>query len=119
MGPEARVQEMEVDGVTREVLYPSLKLDLYGLTDAALQEACFRVYNDWIIEYCAVAPHRLTGLAAISSFDIDHAVQEMIRTRKAGLRGAVIWQAPPAELSFVTDHYVRTVGGGPGDGHAD
>lgn len=105
--PNARIQEMEVDGVTAEVLYPSLTMDLYGLADAALQEACFRVYNDWITEYCAVAPDRLTGLAAISTFDIDHAVQELTRTRKAGLRGAVIWQAPPAEPSFVTDHYER------------
>src|SRR5205085_5166010 len=53
------------------------------------------------------APHRLTGLAAIWTFDIDHAVHELTRTRKAGLRGAVIWQAPPAQLSFTTDHYER------------
>jgi predicted TIM-barrel fold metal-dependent hydrolase len=102
--PNARVQEMEVDGVTAEVLYPSLTMDLYGLADAALQEACFRVYNDWITEYCAVAPQRLTGLAAISTFDIDHAVQELPRTRNAGLRGAVICHAPPAQLALTTDH---------------
>src|SRR5579864_41272 len=105
--PNARLQEMEVDGVMAEVLYPSLTLDLFGLADMALQEACFRVYNDWIIEYCSVAPDRLTGLAAISTFNIDHAVQELTRCRKAGLRGAVIWQAPPAELSFTGEHYER------------
>ncbi len=27
-------------------------LDLFGLDDAGLQEACFRVYNDWLIDYC-------------------------------------------------------------------
>lgn len=105
--PNARMQEMEVDGVSGEVLYPSLTMDLFGLTDAALQEACFRVYNDWIIEYCSVAPDRLTGLAAISTFDIEHAIRELARARDAGLRGAVIWQAPPPELSFATDHYER------------
>jgi predicted TIM-barrel fold metal-dependent hydrolase len=105
--PNARVQEMEVDGVSAEVLYPSLTMDLFGLSDAALQEACFRVYNDWIIEYCSVAPDRLTGLGVISTFDIEHAVQELVRTRDAGLRGAVVWQAPPPELSFATDHYER------------
>ena len=105
--PSARIQEMEVDGVTAEVLYPSLTMDLFGLSDAVLQEACFRVYNDWIIDYCSVAPDRLTGLAAISTFDIDHSVRELARTREAGLRGAVVWQAPPPELAFTTDHYER------------
>jgi len=42
---------MAEDGVSGEVLYPSFCLDLYGLADVALQETCFRVYNDWIIEY--------------------------------------------------------------------
>lgn len=44
--PHERVKEMAVDGVSGEVLYPSFALDLFGLQDAALQEACFRVYND-------------------------------------------------------------------------
>src|SRR5262245_28193534 len=57
--PHARVKEMQVDGVSAEVLYPSLTMDLYGLSDAELQEACFHVFNDWLIDYCAVAPERL------------------------------------------------------------
>lgn len=103
--PSARVKEMAVDGVSAEVLYPSLTMDLFGLSDAALQEACFRVYNDWIIDYCSVAPDKLTGLAVLSTFDIRHAVAELERCKKAGLRGALVWQAPPAEFSFITEHY--------------
>ena len=44
--PRARIQEMEKDGLSAEVLYPTLMLDLFALNDARLQEACFRVYND-------------------------------------------------------------------------
>ncbi|HEU0169090.1 MAG TPA: amidohydrolase family protein [Chloroflexota bacterium] len=105
--PRARVQEMGVDGVSAEVLYPSLTMDLFGLTDPALQEACFRVYNDWIIDYCSVAPERLTGLACISTYDIEHALAELERCRKSGLRGFLVWQAPPESLAFTTDHYER------------
>ena len=57
--PNERVKEMAVDGVSGEVLYPSFAMNLFGLQDAALQEACFRVYNDWLLEYCSVAPDRL------------------------------------------------------------
>ena len=105
--PKARLTEMAQDGVSGEVLYPSFCLDLYGLTDAALQEACFRVYNDWISEYCSVAPDRLFGIGNLACFDISSAVKELERCKKAGLRGAMIWQAPPADLPFHGDHYER------------
>jgi hypothetical protein len=49
--PNARIKEMEVDGLSAEVLYPTLMLSLFALNDAGLQEACFRAYNDWLIEY--------------------------------------------------------------------
>src|SRR5687767_8421019 len=44
--PNARLEEMAVDGVSAEVLYPTYCLRLFGLEDARLQEACFRTYND-------------------------------------------------------------------------
>jgi predicted TIM-barrel fold metal-dependent hydrolase len=103
--PKARVSEMREDGVSGEVLYPSFCMDLYGLKDAALQEACFRVYNDWIAEYCAVAPDRLFGIANLSCYNIANAVKELERCKKAGLRGAMVWQIPPDEFPFHGDHY--------------
>ena len=93
--PNARITEMEVDGLSAEVLYPTLLLKLFALDDAGLQEACFRVYNDWLIEYCSVDRDRLIGVAAISAYNIDNAVKELERCRKAGLKGALVWQAPP------------------------
>lgn len=103
--PKARLSEMLEDGVTGEVLYPSFCMDLYGLKDAALQEACFRVYNDWIIEYCAVASDRLFGIGNLSCFNIANAVKELTRCKQSGLRGAMIWQVPPDEFPFYSDHY--------------
>ncbi|HLQ31348.1 MAG TPA: amidohydrolase, partial [Chloroflexota bacterium] len=60
--PKARIEEMEVDGVSAEVLYPTLGLRLFGLDDAKLQEACFRIFNDWLIDYCQVDTKRLLGV---------------------------------------------------------
>ncbi len=105
--PRARIDEMERDGVSAEVLYPTLALTLFGMRDAALQAACFRVYNDWLIEYCRAAPSRLLGVAAISLYDIDAAVAEMERCRRAGMRGTIIWQVPHPDLPFASSHYDR------------
>jgi predicted TIM-barrel fold metal-dependent hydrolase len=105
--PVQRLKDMEVDGVSGEVLYPSLGLGLFCVEDAALQEACFRVYNDWIIEYCQGAKENLYGIALISVFDVEHAVSELERCKEAGLRGAMIWQVPHRNLPFSSDHYDR------------
>ena len=103
--PNCRVQEMEVDGLSAEVLYPTYLLPQFAMDDARLQEACFRAYNNWLIDYCKVAPKRLIGIAAISVYDIDEAVKELNRCAKAGMKGSIIWQAPPADLPFHSDHY--------------
>jgi len=105
--PHARIEEMEQDGVSAEVLYPTLALNLYQLDNAALQEACFAVYNQWLAEYCREAPERLIGIAAVAAYDIQSAVRELERAQRMGLRGVVVWQTPPAELPFYSDHYDR------------
>ena len=100
-----RVKEMAADGVSAEVLYPTHGLKALSLHDTALEEACVRVYNDWLIDYCQAAPDRLIGLAMLSMYNIEGAIQEMERCRKAGLRGAVIWQVPAADIPFTSNHY--------------
>jgi predicted TIM-barrel fold metal-dependent hydrolase len=105
--PRARLKEMAVDGVSAEMLYATLGLYQFGFRDRALQEACFRLFNGWLEEFCKVAPERLFGIGMVSCYDIDSAIQELRRCKKMGLRGVMIWQVPPAELSFATDHYER------------
>ena len=103
--PNARLKEMAVDGVSAEVLYPTNSLGLFQMEDAALQEACCQAYNDWLIEYCQADLSRLVGVPMIATYNIDKAVAELERCTKAGLRGGLIWQVTPKELSFTTDHY--------------
>ncbi len=103
--PTCRIKEMETDGLSAEVLYPTNLLPHFAMDDAKLQEACFRAYNDWLIDYCKVAPNRLIGIGAISVYDIDGAVKELERCAKAGLKGSIIWQAPHPDLPFHSEHY--------------
>jgi hypothetical protein len=43
LGP--RLADLDLDGVFGEVLYPSLALGMYQLTDPAFQWACLDAYN--------------------------------------------------------------------------
>ena len=103
--PTHRITEMETDGLSAEVLFPTYLLPHFAMDDAKLQEVCFRAYNDWLIEYCNASPKRLIGIAAISVYDIDEAVKELERCAKAGIKGSIIWQAPHPDLPFHSEHY--------------
>ena len=98
--PEARLKDMDTDGLTAEVVFPTSAARMFYIRDVELQRACVSTYNDWIAEFCGVAPKRLWGMAAIPLVNVDHGVQELHRGLKRGLRGAAIWCGPPPELSF-------------------
>jgi predicted TIM-barrel fold metal-dependent hydrolase len=92
--PSARLRDQDQDGLSAEVIYSTYAMRLFGLQDAELQEACYRVYNDWLSEYCSHAPSRLIGLAQISIKDVGNAVRELERSARLGLRGAMITAVP-------------------------
>ena len=103
--PAARLEAQATDGVEAEVLYTTLGMRLYRLKDAELQRRCFAAFNDWLVEYCAYAPKRLLGIAAISLWDVEAGVAELERCAKLGLRGGMIWGCPPPDRPYHCDLY--------------
>jgi predicted TIM-barrel fold metal-dependent hydrolase len=103
--PDLRIKDQERDGVSGEVLYPSLGMRLFQMEDGELRAACFRAYNDWLAEYCAHSPGRLAGVAMVSLDDPLEGVEELKRAASKGLRGAMIWGAAPAERPYSDPSY--------------
>ncbi len=103
--PAQRLAEQDADGVLAEVLYTSLGMFLYGMDDAELRAACFKVYNDFVAEYCTYNPKRLIGLGLITLEDIPAGVAELRRCAAKGLRGAMIWAAPPEDHPYTHPDY--------------
>jgi predicted TIM-barrel fold metal-dependent hydrolase len=87
------------------VLHTTLGFRLFWLEDPALQQACFRVYNDWLAEYCRHSPRRLVGLGLISLADVELGVQELRRCRQLGLPGAMIWNSAPDDRPYSSTEY--------------
>jgi predicted TIM-barrel fold metal-dependent hydrolase len=81
--PRARLGEMEVDGVSAEVLYPTFGLSLFALEDADVQEDCFQIANHWLIDY-KVAPGRLVGIPMISLYNPKNAIMSSSVARRRG-----------------------------------
>jgi predicted TIM-barrel fold metal-dependent hydrolase len=103
--PAQRVKDMDQDGVAGDVLYTTLGFRMFWIKDAGFQRACFRVYNDWLAEFCSVSPKRLKGLGLISLYEPKQAAEDLADCATKGLAGAVIWASPPEELPFHSEIY--------------
>ncbi len=76
-------------------MYPSLNMFTYAIPDKDVVRAVFERHNDWVVDYCAVAPERLIGIGCLPIPDIDAALREMERAARGGVRGFMI----PAHVS--------------------
>jgi predicted TIM-barrel fold metal-dependent hydrolase len=103
--PKQRLKDQDIDGVWAEVVYSSLAMPMFRVEDKDYQHALFRVYNDWLAEFCSYAPERLIGMAQIPLVDVDEGVRELRRAHAMGLKGAMIFASPPADRPFTTRLY--------------
>ena len=74
--PELRIKDQDLDGVQAEVLYGVLGASMRLNDDEAATEL-LRIYNEWLADFCAVAPERFAGLASIPSHNVNAAVTEI------------------------------------------
>jgi predicted TIM-barrel fold metal-dependent hydrolase len=79
--PAKRLDELDIDRVDAEVLYPNRPWQsVVANTDAEFHLVMVKAYNDWLSEYCSYAPARLGGMAAIPNRGVEAAVAEVERT---------------------------------------
>jgi predicted TIM-barrel fold metal-dependent hydrolase len=98
--PQARIEDMNLDGVLSSVCYPSFAR-FCGQTfleaqDKELGFECVKAYNDWMIdEWCgSVAKDRLVPMIIIPHWDPKLAAGEIERCAAKGARGLSFSENP-------------------------
>ena len=84
--PELRIKDQDKDGVDAEVIYGLLRISAL-LNDNEQIVEIFRIYNDWLADFCKTNPDRFAGLACIPNHDPKAAANELRRAAKIGLHG--------------------------------
>src|SRR5580704_6391546 len=92
---QARMEQLEGDGVVAEVVFPDGNRDeppWRGFMDVPryspeLRAEGARAWNRWMAELCSIRPQQHVGGAMIDFADIDVALAEMKWAKDAGLRG--------------------------------
>src|SRR6202035_4990592 len=72
------------DGVETQVIFgPIFQI---STDDPVLREACYRVYNDWLMEFCAAAPDRLIGAPLLPENPAGAQAELLRLAAKGGVR---------------------------------
>ncbi|MDE2801368.1 MAG: amidohydrolase family protein [Chloroflexota bacterium] len=100
-----RLLDQEIDGIDAEVIYPSVIFNVYQVEDRNVLNATFRLYNDWVADYCSKSPDRLFPLASLQLYDLDEAIAEMERSKLMGHVGASIPASAPPDKLYVDPWY--------------
>src|SRR4051794_25250930 len=85
------LRAMDAQGIDAVVLYPSIGLFVPYLPSLTAKEsaAACRSYNEWIADYCATEPSRLSAVGIVPLIDVELAVAEVERVAAAGLVGVL------------------------------
>ena len=100
--PDLRLKDMERDGVDAEVIFGILG-SASKLKDNQAAAEMFRIYNDWLKEFCSHYPDRHIGLACLPYGDIEWAVAGGLPHRQDGpaRAGAVVLVGHGADVASV------------------
>ena len=102
---EEHVKDMDLDGIDRSILYPTVALFIYSMPDGELMTSVFRTYNDWIAEFCQGSSGRLNGIAMLNIDDVGQGIGELERCANLGLVGAMIPVFPPVTRPYDSPEY--------------
>jgi predicted TIM-barrel fold metal-dependent hydrolase len=83
---EARLRELESDGIHRELAFPNAMLALMGWPDKAIRERCFRIYNEHIAEVQEQSSGRFHGVGMVNWWDGEGCRRTLVEMKDLGLR---------------------------------
>jgi len=83
---QARLQDMDDQGVDVQVVYPTATGQMLGreFRDTQLLAACCRAYNDWAADYASKDPKRIRWAAVLPMQAPEEAIKEAHRAARNG-----------------------------------
>jgi predicted TIM-barrel fold metal-dependent hydrolase len=103
--PELRLNHMALDGIDAEILYGITGTGM-RLKDHETIAETYRIYNDWVADFCGTNPGRWYALACVPIHDPNLAAQELRRASiSTYVRGADLIASEVTHPIYVRDGY--------------
>jgi uncharacterized protein len=89
---DCQLEAMDTEGIDVAVLFPTRGLSVltYPNMDPRFAAAVARGYNDWMFDFCQLAPERLIGSGMLSVHDVQDAIAEARRVKELGFRAVFL-----------------------------
>ncbi|HLG86016.1 MAG TPA: amidohydrolase family protein [Alphaproteobacteria bacterium] len=99
--PKARIADQERDGISGEIIYPSVGMVLCNHPDADYKQACMWAYNHWLAEeFVAGAPDRLYGMGQTAVRSVAEAIEDFRKFKEMGFKGVMMPGNPATEFDY-------------------
>ncbi|MCC6434105.1 MAG: amidohydrolase family protein [Acidimicrobiales bacterium] len=95
--PTYRIADQNRDGVSAEVIYPSVGMVLCNHPDFDYKKAAMDAYNRWISEYCDLDRNRLLALGQTPMRSPEEGIQDLEKMKAMGMRGVMMPGNPQVE----------------------
>jgi len=99
--PAERAKDLAREGIMSTMIFPTLPRFGGALfpsfKDKELADVCVQAWNDFMFDWCSVAPKMFVPMSLIQLWDVDLAIKETKRNLDRGVRAICI----PEELSFL------------------
>lgn len=82
---DARIRELESDGIQRELAFPNALLGLMGWPDKAVRELCFCIYNEYVAELQERSNGRFYGVGLPNWWDADGCRRTLTEMKDLGI----------------------------------
>jgi uncharacterized protein len=92
-----RIADQNRDGVSAEVIYPSVGMVLCNHPDFDYKKAAMDAYNRWIAEYCSVDPLRLLAAGQTAMRSPEEGIRDLETLKSMGMRGVMMPGEPRVE----------------------
>jgi len=85
--PQERIDDLAIDGVDAEILFPNKGLTVWATPDAKFSQAMCRAWNEWAWDTFADFNDRLAPMACVATADLEGAIAEIQRCAALGFKG--------------------------------
>lgn len=92
-----RIADQNRDGVSAEIIYPSVGMVLCNHPDFEYKKAVMDAYNRWISAYCDTDRNRLIALGQTPMRSPEEGIQDLEKMKAMGMRGVMLPGNPQVE----------------------
>lgn len=104
--PKARLEEQDIDGISAEVVYPTVGMLLSDTDDTDLQQASMWAYNRWLHdEFVAGAPDRLFGVGQTAMRSVSETIDDMQKIKEMGFVSVMLPCHPNTEFDYEDERF--------------